>query len=334
MPYLIAEIAQAHDGSLGILHSFIDALADTGVNAIKFQTHIAAAESSDFETFRVPFSYIDKTRFDYWKRMEMTTAQWAEVKAHCKAVGKDFISSPFSNAAVDLLESIGCQTYKVGSGEVSNLLLLERLSQTGRPVLLSSGLSDWQELDTAVAFLQERNVALTLLQCTTAYPSPPAQWGLPLINAIKQRYGLPTGYSDHSGHPAACLAAAALGAEVLEFHAAFDKRMHGPDAKASLVIDEIKWLADALQQVDASLQSSHQKTDISEYATIKTMFGKSLGCNKALPIGHILSFADLESKKPANKGIAAADYQQVLGKKLKTSKEQWAFLNWEDLEND
>jgi N-acetylneuraminate synthase len=124
---IIAEIAQAHDGSVGILHSYIDALATTGVDAIKFQTHIAEAESSQFEAFRIPFSYVDKTRFDYWKRMELTVQQWIEVKEHCHKIGVQFISSPFSCKAVDVLEEAGVDIFKIGSGEVSNLLLLEKI---------------------------------------------------------------------------------------------------------------------------------------------------------------------------------------------------------------
>ena len=117
---IIAEIAQAHDGSLGTAHAYIDALAATGVDAIKFQTHIAEAESSIHEPFRVKFSKQDATRMAYWKRMEFTIEQWHGIKAHCDEVGLEFISSPFSNAAVDLLERVGVQRYKIGSGEVSN----------------------------------------------------------------------------------------------------------------------------------------------------------------------------------------------------------------------
>jgi N,N'-diacetyllegionaminate synthase len=106
---IIAEISQAHEGSLGIAHSYIDALATAGVDAVKFQTHIAEAESSASEQFRVKFSYEDATRFDYWKRMEFTAEQWAGLKAHCDEKGVEFISSPFSVAAVELLENIGVQ---------------------------------------------------------------------------------------------------------------------------------------------------------------------------------------------------------------------------------
>lgn len=157
---IIAEIGQAHDGSVGILHSYIDALANTGIDAIKFQTHIAEAESSEFETFRIPFSYVDKTRYDYWQRMELTTAQWVEVKEHCHKAGLEFISSPFSCKAVDVLEEAGIDRYKIGSGEVTNLLLLQKIAETSRPVILSSGMSTLEELDMAVNIFKEKNQKL------------------------------------------------------------------------------------------------------------------------------------------------------------------------------
>ncbi len=141
--YTIAEIGQAHEGSLGILHSYIDALSSTGVSAIKFQMHIAEAESSEYEPFRVKFSYEDATRFDYWKRMEFTLEQWKGIKKHCDEVGLEFLCSPFSNLAVDWLEEIGVNRYKIGSGEVNNFLLLEKIAQTKKPIILSSGMSSF-----------------------------------------------------------------------------------------------------------------------------------------------------------------------------------------------
>ena len=157
-PYYIAEIGQAHEGSLGILHSYIDALATTGVHAVKFQMHIAEAESSVYEPFRVKFSKEDNTRFDYWKRMEFSLEQWKEIKKHCDDVGLDFICSPFSNLAVDWLEEIGVHTYKIGSGEVNNLLLLEKICATRKPIIISSGMSSFDELDKTVDFLKNKSV--------------------------------------------------------------------------------------------------------------------------------------------------------------------------------
>src|SRR5574343_518064 len=320
---IIAEIAQAHDGSLGILHSYIDALAESGVDAIKFQTHIAEAESSAFEQFRVPFSYVDKSRFDYWKRMEFSLDQWREIKAHCDSKGIEFMSSPFSNLAVDWLEEIGISQYKIGSGEVSNLLLLERIAKTQNPVIISSGLSDWEELEMAIDFLKNKEVDVSVLQCTTAYPCPPERWGLNMIQALKEKFNLNTGYSDHSGVPTACIAAASLGAEILEFHVVFDRRMFGPDASSSLTIDEVKYLVKAVRQIEVAKNNPLQRQISTSQNELKIMFGKSLSINKDLKKGHILSMEDLEGKKPGDKGIPAKDFKKILGKKLKVDKCKW-----------
>ncbi len=330
-PYIIAEIAQAHDGSLGTAHSYIDAVAGTGANAIKFQTHIAQAESSPHEPFRVKFSYVDATRYDYWKRMEFSEQQWKEIKRHCDDAGIDFISSPFSNQAVDLLESIGVSQYKIGSGEVSNFLLLEKIASTGKPVILSSGMSNLTELDEAVALLQSRGCRLSLLQCTTAYPTKPEQWGLNVLSVLKQRYGLPVGFSDHSATIYAPLAATALGAELLEFHVVFDRRMFGPDAKASLTIDETTELVRGARMIRKSLNHDIDKNDNSSFKELKNIFEKSLAVNKSLPKGHVLKFEDLEAKKPKEYGIDARNFKSVIGKSLKNELNAFDFLNEHDI---
>lgn len=329
--FIIAEIAQAHEGSLGIAHSYIDALSETGVNAVKFQTHIAEAESSVFEPFRVKFSYEDNTRIDYWKRMEFTQQQWKGLKEHCDQVGLEFMSSPFSIAAVELLESVGIQRYKIGSGELTNFLMLKKIALTGKPIILSSGMSDWKELDETIAFLKPFGNPLSLLQCTTAYPTQPEQWGFKMMDEMRNRYQLPVGFSDHSANIYSGLAAAALGAEILEFHVVFHKKMFGPDAKASLSIEETTELVKGVRMIEKSLNAISTKNDISHYSELKTMFGKSLCVNKDLPANHVLSLDDLESKKPGDKGIPAKQFEFVLGKTLKSEMKQWDFLNTEDL---
>lgn len=328
---IIAEIAQAHEGSLGIAHSYIDALANIGVNAVKFQTHIAEAESSSEEQFRVNFSYEDKTRYDYWKRMEFSLEQWAELKQHCEEKGMEFLSSPFSAAAVELLEKLNVKRYKIGSGELSNYLMLDKIARTGKPIILSSGMSDWNELDETIAYLKPFGNDLSLLQCTTAYPTPPEQWGLSAIEEMKKRYQIPIGYSDHSSDIYACLAAATLGASILEFHVVFDHQMFGPDTKASLTIQQVKQLVQGARNIEKAMQYPHLKSDASGFDKLKTIFGKSLAVNKDLPAGHILSVDDLESKKPGDQGIPAKAFEKVIGKHLKHDLKQWSFLREEDL---
>ena len=331
MTLIIAEIAQAHDGSLGMVHAYIDALAKTGVDAIKFQTHIAEAESSIHEPFRVKFSKQDDTRFEYWKRMQFTLDQWKGIKAHCEELGLEFMSSPFSNAAVDLLEQVGVERYKIGSGEVNNLVLLEKIAATKKPVIVSSGMSSFAELDETVAFLNARNVSHSLLQCTTSYPTSPDQFGLNVIQELKERYNVPIGFSDHSSSIEACIAATALGAEILEFHVVFDKDMFGPDAKSSLTIKETEQLVKAVRNIETALAKPINKTDNSKFAGLKQIFEKSLAINKDLPAGHIITFSDLETKKPKGYGILANQYEMVLGRQLTRSMKQWDFLNESDI---
>lgn len=329
---IIAEIAQAHDGSLGAAHAFIDALAETGVDAVKFQTHIAEAESSALEPFRVKFSRQDKTRFDYWKRMEFTPDQWQGIQAHCHEVGLKFISSPFSNAAVELLDQVGVDAIKIGSGEISNLLMLEKIARTGKPIILSSGMSDLDELERTLDFLKDFSNPISLLQCTTAYPTAPEQWGLNVIGILREKFRIPIGFSDHSGNIYASLAAAALGAEIFEFHVVFDKRQFGPDTIASITIDQTRILAQGIKEIRKAISSPIEKSEVSKYDELKRIFGKSLAVNKDLKSGTALRFEDLESKKPGDQGIPAAAFRSVLGKSITQDLNKWDFLKPEHIQ--
>lgn len=267
--YILAEVAQAHDGSLGILHSYIDAVATSGADGIKFQTHIAQAESSIHEPFRVNFSYEDASRFDYWKRMEFSRDQWAQVKAHCDGVGLDFISSPFSNSAVDLLEEIGVSQYKVGSGEVTNLLLIEKIARTGKKIILSSGMSSYDELDIAVNLIKSRGNGLSLMQCTSKYPVPPELLGLNVLKDLSDRYRVPVGLSDHSGEIFSSLAGVSLGASLIEAHVVFDKRMFGPDASSSLTIDQFSQMVEGIRFIETALTHPIDKNDTNAFSNEK-----------------------------------------------------------------
>jgi N,N'-diacetyllegionaminate synthase len=331
-PFIIAEIGQAHDGSLGMLHSYIDALAPTGIDAIKFQIHIPEAESSEFEPFRVKFSYEDETRYDYWKRMSFTLQQWKEIKAHCDEVGLEFLCSPFSNLAVDWLEEIGVKQYKIGSGEVNNFLILEKIAKTTKHIILSSGMSSFEELDKTIDFLKEKNATYSILQCTTSYPTKAEQFGLNVIQELKDRYNVKVGFSDHSAKIETCIAATTLGAEILEFHVVFDRRQFGPDSKSSLTIDETTQLVNAVRTIKTALNNPIDKFNNEDFSALKQIFEKSLAVNKTLPKGHIITFEDLEAKKPKGYGIDASKFKDVIGKKLIFDKNQWDFLNDEDVQ--
>ncbi|HEY1047218.1 MAG TPA: N-acetylneuraminate synthase family protein [Bacteroidia bacterium] len=329
---IIAEIAQAHEGSLGIAHSYIDALQDSGADTIKFQMHIAEAESSDQEQFRVKFSYEDNTRYDYWKRMEFDLEQWAGLKKHCEDKGFRFLCSPFSIKAVDWMEKLNVDRYKIASGEVSNSLMLDKICRTGKSILMSSGMSGFEEILSSIDFISKHNGNFEgIFQCTTSYPTPPEKYGLNVLSELKKLNLGKVGLSDHSGEIYSSLAAVTMGAEMLELHVVFDKSMFGPDAKSSLTISEFKQLADGVRKIERALKNPVDKNDTDQYGVLKTMFGKSLALNKELKAGHILTFEDLETKKPAELGISAKDYKTVIGKKLKSDMSKNSFLNFSDL---
>ncbi len=329
--FVIAEIAQAHDGSLGILHSLVDAAALAGVDAIKFQVHIADAESSALEPFRVRFSSVDATRYDYWKRMELPLAEWRRLKEKCEFLGVEFLATPFSNVAVDLLEEVGVQRYKIGSGDAANPLLLERIARTGKEVILSTGLGSLDELDAAIALLRSRGNPFAVLQCTTQYPTAPEDVGLAWLARFRERYRCPVGLSDHTGTIFAGLGAVALGAVVVEAHITFDRRMFGPDAKASLSIDEFANLVNGIRFMEKARISGPNKSLDNGKWELRRIFGKSLAVNRDLPVGHVLTFEDLEGKKPADAGIGVENLNNIIGQTLIRGKQRWEFLQEDDL---
>jgi N-acetylneuraminate synthase len=314
---IVAEIAQAHDGSLGAAHAYIDAVASAGAHAVKFQTHIAAAESTTAERFRVSFSRQDATRYAYWKRIEFTPEQWAGLERHATERGLLFLSSAFSEEALDLLERIGVPAWKVGSGEIASRYLIQQMARTGKPVLLSSGVASVADLDRAVEWVREGGAPVAVFQCTSLYPCPPEKWGLGLIDQMKQRYECPVGYSDHSGAVFAGLAAATVGAHLLEVHVVFSRECFGPDVPASVTIGELRQLVTGVGEIARARVSAVQKDAMAvELAEVRRLFGKSIVARRALPAGHCLCASDIAFKKPGT-GIPAARSEEVVGRALK-----------------
>ena len=330
---IIVEVGQAHDGSIGIAHSFIDALAGLDIDLVKFQTHIAEAESSSYEPFRINFSYEDDTRFDYWKRMSFSKNHWESLKNHCEKYNFEFLSTPTCIAAVDLLEDIGIKCYKIGSGDLSNLLLLEKVCRTGKPIIISTGMSELDDITKSIDFISKFDNQVSILVCKSKYPTNEADIDLSLINQFKAHFSCKIGFSDHSGSIFPSLGAVALGAEIIEIHVSFHKKMFGPDSSSSLTIDEIKELVKGIRYIEKIRESSIEKNkDKIDMLQMRAIFEKSLCVNKNLDIGHIITFDDLESKKPSNMGIPCSDFKKALNKKLKTSKNKYDFLEQSDLE--
>ena len=318
---VIGEVGLSHDGSLGLAHAFIDEVARGGADAVKFQTHIASAESTPAEPFRVKFSRQDATRYEYWKRIEFSEAQWQGLADHAREKGLIFLSSPFSREAVDLLDRVGMTMWKVGSGEVGTLPMLDAMIATGKPIRLSSGMSDIAELDKAVDRVRRAGVPLAVLQCTTAYPCPPERIGLNMMPFFRERYGCFVGLSDHSGTIYPGIAAATLGAEVVEVHVTMSRGMFGPDVPASVTIEELRQLVDGIRFVEKMRASPVDKDAIArDMAPLRAIFTKSLVARERLAAGTVLSEAHLAMKKPGT-GIPAERLPDVLGRVLRRALE-------------
>jgi N,N'-diacetyllegionaminate synthase len=330
--YIIAEIAQAHDGSLGLAHAYIDAVADAGVDAVKFQTHIAKAESTFEEPWRVKFSYQDKSRYDYWKRMEFSVEQWSELAEHSRSRGLDFLSSPFSVEAAIILEKIGVKQWKIGSGEVYNPVLLDYLLDTQLPILFSSGMSSITDLDNVINRAEKKSTPFGVFQCSSSYPTPPDLWGLEVLSSFKERYHCPVGLSDHSGGIYAGLAATALGADFIEVHVTFDKKMFGPDVSSSVTVSELKQLVKGSHSIRLALNNKDDKDKlVSNTSNLKNAFGRSLALTSRLSYGTKLTEEHLTLKKPGT-GILYDEINQVIGRYLKVDKDESHLLTWDDLE--
>jgi N-acetylneuraminate synthase len=329
---IVAEIAQAHDGSLGLAHAFIDAAARAGVDAIKFQTHIAAAESTLDEPFRVKFSRQDETRYAYWQRMEFTAEQWAGLAEHAREKKLIFLSSAFSVAAVELLHRIGMPAWKIASGEVASREILGAMLETRAPFLVSTGMSPWQEIAETVALIRKAGRGVALFQCTTRYPTQLEQIGLNVMDEMRRRFACPVGLSDHSGVIYPALLALARGADMLEIHLTLDRGMFGPDVVASLTVDEFKTVTaarDAFAAMDAHPVDKDRAAE--ELATMRKLFQRSLALKSPGRAGAVLTRDMLTAKKPAS-GIPADAIDTVLGRRLVRDVASDRLLAWEDME--
>jgi N-acetylneuraminate synthase len=331
--FIIGEVALSHDGSLGQAHAYIDAIAGAGADAVKFQTHIAAAESTADEPFRVKFSRQDASRYDYWKRMEFTEAQWQGLAAHCRERNVLFLSTPFSIEAIELLERVGQPFWKIASGETGNTVFLDRMLDTGIPIVLSTGMSPLAEIDAAVARVKARGNPVGVLQCTTAYPCPPERIGLNMVPFFRERYGCWVGLSDHSATIFAGLAAATVGIDVLELHVTMSREMFGPDVPASVTTAELRQLVDGIRFIE-TMKAHPVDKDAAARDTepLRGIFTRSIVARTALAAGTVLTDTNVALKKPGAGGLPPARLPDILGRVLRRSVAADEKIREEDLQ--
>jgi N,N'-diacetyllegionaminate synthase len=314
--YLIAEIGQAHDGSLGMAHAYIDAVAKTGVDAIKFQTHFAEHESTKRDIFRTKFSYQDATRYDYWKRIQFPDKEWGNLQKHAREVGLDFVSTAFSNHAVDLLADLSVPFFKVGSGDLLSFSLIDHMCRYQIPIVLSSGMATLDECKTAIKFVKDKNIECAIMQCTTSYPSPPETWGLNVIGTYHDLFGIPVGFSDHSGDIFAGLAAVSAGIDLLEVHVVFSKDSFGPDSSSSLTIEQLQNLVKGIRLIETANKNPVDKDDLaSTFQRNKMLFSRSAVFSERLLKGTKLKEEHVLYKKPGG-GLSKSQVDLLMGLNL------------------
>lgn len=328
---IIAEVGQLHDGKIKNALNIINKLAKTKVDAIKFQTHYAEEESTLKEPWRIKFSKKDKNRYDYWKRMEFSPKQWMELKKHCEKHNIEFLSSPFSKKAVDVLNKIGVKYFKLASGEINNTFLIKELIKSKKPVLISTGMSNFKEIEKIVKLFKRKKIKFCLLQCTSKYPCSAKDLGLNNIQIFNKKYKCLTGLSDHSGNLFSSLAAISLNANFIEVHVTYSKNHSSPDSSSSLTFQEISELVKGRDYITEILNNPVNKNK-PDKVLIKhrKIFTKSVVLNKDLDKNHIIKLSDLSLKKP-NIGINAESIKKVIGKKLIKNMKKNTFLKFSHL---
>ena len=302
-----------HDGSLGTAIRLAEVAAECGADAVKFQLHDADAETT--RDAPPPPYFAGEARWDYFRRTAFDDEQWSTLKRACDEAGIEFLCSVFSVEAVERLERLGVSRYKIGSGEVTNLELVRRVAATGKPVLLTSGMSSWRELDAAVAAAGHD---VTVLQCTSEYPTPPEHVGLNVLAQLRERYGRPVGLSDHSLGNYAAFAAVALGALVVEKHFTLSKHAYGPDAALALEPDELEELVEGVREIATMLAHPVDKDDLRPFAEMKRVFEKSVVTVADIPAGATIERRMLSAKKPGT-GIPAARIHEVVGRSTRAA---------------
>lgn len=309
---IIAEIGSVHDGSFGNALKLIEAASNCGADFVKFQLHIPEEEMAD--NAPNPPYFNEESRLDYFNRILFNPTQLEEILNFCKKKKIEFLCSPFSNKAVDILYEIGVQNFKIASGEVTNHPLLKKIEKKKCRVFLSSGMSNWDELDEAVKILNFND--LIIMQCTSLYPCPAEMVGLNNLIEIKKRYNQKVGFSDHYDGMEASISAAALGADFIEKHFTFSKLMYGSDAKFAMEPNDFQSFCQKIKNVWKMIDNPVDKNNLKKFKRMKTIFEKSIYYSRDIRGGETLKFEDLSFKKPGN-GISASKFEDVIGKKLK-----------------
>ena len=332
--FIIAEAGVNHNGDLNRALEMVEAAAEAGADAIKFQTFKSEALVTSHARkakYQVTNTGGDGGQLEMLKKLELLRDELLVIKASCQKHGIIFLSSPFELESALLLKDIGVPAFKVGSGEITNLSFLESLAGYGIPLILSTGMCHLDEVEAAVAAVQAHgNPPLALLHCTSAYPAPPHTCNLRAMESLSMVFGVTVGYSDHTTGWDICLAAVAMGATIIEKHFTMDRTLPGPDHAASLEPGELKKMIQEIRRIESALGSG-VKAPTPEELDTRLAARKSLAIARDLQAGCIILDEHLVAKRPGT-GIPPSERHRLVGRTLNKSLVEDTLISWSDMD--
>ncbi|MCA9409295.1 MAG: N-acetylneuraminate synthase [Candidatus Omnitrophica bacterium] len=319
--YIIAEAGVNHNGSLELALQMIDAAVAANVDAVKFQTFVAEKVISQFAPkaeYQQKITDQNETQLEMAKKFELDFDQHKKIVEYCKQCNIQFLSSPFDLESIDTLDQLGLDIIKIPSGEITNLPYLRKVGKLGKKIILSTGMSELEEIKTALEILVKAGTIrenITLLHCNTEYPTPYEDVNLQAMNTLRNEFNVNVGYSDHTLGNEVAIAAVAMGAVMIEKHFTLDKNMEGPDHKASLEPDELKKMVECVRNIEKALGDGIKKPSPSEIKN-KHIARKSLVAAQDIKKDEIFSANNLTIKRPGN-GISPMQWDRVIGQRAK-----------------
>lgn len=316
--YVIAEIGVNHNGDLDLARKLIDIAAETGADAAKFQTFFAdelVTTTAKKAAYQMATTDAGQSQYDMLKALELSAADFEALNAHCIARGIDFLSTPFSFRAVDLLEEVGVHAFKVSSGDLTYVQMLDHMARKGKPIILSTGMGSMAEIEDALHSIEAAgNTQISILHCVSNYPAAAGDCNLAAMDTIARAFGYPVGWSDHTHGPAMTLAAVARGARIIEKHITLDTGMEGPDHKASMMPEDFAQMMRDIRDIEAAIGSGRKTPTSAELRTAEVA-RRSLTAARDLAAGHVLEAGDIAILRPGT-GLAPNRFEATLGQRL------------------
>lgn len=317
--FIIAEAGVNHNGDLEHAKKLIDEAAKSGADAVKFQTFMAESLVSKLATkadYQRQTTDSTESQFEMLKKLELDEKSHKELIKHCKEKEIVFITTPFDNDSIVLLKKYNLPICKIPSGEITNLPYLRAVATVSAKILLSTGMATLGEIEAAIQILNDNGATrenITLFHCTTEYPAPISEVNLKAIQTLRQTFQIDVGYSDHTLGIEVSLAAVALGASVIEKHFTLDRRMKGPDHKASLEPSELKTLVQSIRNIEIAMGTGIKKPTFSEIKN-KAVVRKSIVAKKDIQKGEVFSDQNITTKRPGS-GISPMRWDEIIGRK-------------------